>query len=412
MYIMTDAARTKAKYSSNYNKWDHIDVSDDEDDTHPNVDTPSLFRWRHKARIEREEELKKERFQVDTDGDKLKRQLHKAKTETNKEKIQSQLSEWQKREEEIADKERKQAWNVDSLSKDKESRTILNPIKKTVDLSKLSDEERGNLYKEFLDKYKDQVKQYGFFTKPHDSEEFLKKNPVLVCDHTASFLCIYSIDLAQEKKFKLMEVVAHQAISMQFILELAKGLNRHPGECFPAFYKRYNERDNSQASVEYHRAFDDELNAFRERVTKRALERDDEALQAAIAEEEAERQGRMNLSPSGMDPQEVFEDLPEEMKECFASKDVQNLLDLVQNNPEKYMKSMQNCVLAGLWVPAEDSPLYPLLEHAKELKSEYEREERDKIAEQEKLEEIEKEKQLEIERKNARALDDALEELD
>ena len=27
-----------------YRKWDHIEVSDDEDDTHPNIDTPSLFR--------------------------------------------------------------------------------------------------------------------------------------------------------------------------------------------------------------------------------------------------------------------------------------------------------------------------------------------------------------------------------
>ena len=36
-------------------------VSDDEDDTHPNIDTPSLFRWRHQARVERMEEQKKEK---------------------------------------------------------------------------------------------------------------------------------------------------------------------------------------------------------------------------------------------------------------------------------------------------------------------------------------------------------------
>lgn len=35
-------------------------ISDDEDDTHPNIDTPSLFRWRHQARVERMEERKKE----------------------------------------------------------------------------------------------------------------------------------------------------------------------------------------------------------------------------------------------------------------------------------------------------------------------------------------------------------------
>lgn len=59
-----------------YSKWKNIEVSmfsdlmkvtnfflkisDDEDDTHPNIDTPSLFRWRHRARVERMEERKKE----------------------------------------------------------------------------------------------------------------------------------------------------------------------------------------------------------------------------------------------------------------------------------------------------------------------------------------------------------------
>lgn len=33
-----------------YSVWDHIEVSDDEDETHPNIDTASLFRWRHQVR--------------------------------------------------------------------------------------------------------------------------------------------------------------------------------------------------------------------------------------------------------------------------------------------------------------------------------------------------------------------------
>ena len=36
-------------------------VSDDEDDTHPNIDTPSLFRWRHQARVQRTKELEEEK---------------------------------------------------------------------------------------------------------------------------------------------------------------------------------------------------------------------------------------------------------------------------------------------------------------------------------------------------------------
>lgn len=44
-----------------YSKWKNIEISDDEDDTHPNIDTPSLFRWRHKARVERMAEQEKEK---------------------------------------------------------------------------------------------------------------------------------------------------------------------------------------------------------------------------------------------------------------------------------------------------------------------------------------------------------------
>jgi len=32
-------------------------VSDDEDETHPNIDTRSLFKWRHEARVQRMEEM-------------------------------------------------------------------------------------------------------------------------------------------------------------------------------------------------------------------------------------------------------------------------------------------------------------------------------------------------------------------
>lgn len=49
-----------------YNKWNNIEVSDDEDDTHPNIDTPSLFKWRHEARVKRMEEMDaKKKFVTD-----------------------------------------------------------------------------------------------------------------------------------------------------------------------------------------------------------------------------------------------------------------------------------------------------------------------------------------------------------
>jgi cell division cycle protein 37 len=42
-----------------------LQISDDEDDTHPNIDTGSLFKWRHEARVQRMEENKKEHTEVE-----------------------------------------------------------------------------------------------------------------------------------------------------------------------------------------------------------------------------------------------------------------------------------------------------------------------------------------------------------
>ena len=39
-------------------------MSDDEDETHPNIDTPSLFRWRHQARVEKMQELEKKKTEL------------------------------------------------------------------------------------------------------------------------------------------------------------------------------------------------------------------------------------------------------------------------------------------------------------------------------------------------------------
>ena len=45
-------------------------LSDDEDDTHPNIDTPSLFRWRHQARVERMEKEKQEKEELERNKNK------------------------------------------------------------------------------------------------------------------------------------------------------------------------------------------------------------------------------------------------------------------------------------------------------------------------------------------------------
>lgn len=44
-----------------YSKWDNIELSDDEDDVHPNIDRESWFRLKHRSRVEREDNESKDK---------------------------------------------------------------------------------------------------------------------------------------------------------------------------------------------------------------------------------------------------------------------------------------------------------------------------------------------------------------
>lgn len=63
-----------------------IQVSDDEDDTHPNIDTPSLFRWRHQARLERDAAWKKEKAEFENNYKSFLTKYNEAQQKLNKAK--------------------------------------------------------------------------------------------------------------------------------------------------------------------------------------------------------------------------------------------------------------------------------------------------------------------------------------
>ncbi|KAI6242965.1 Hsp90 chaperone protein kinase-targeting subunit [Aphelenchoides fujianensis] len=68
-----------------------------------------------------------------------------------------------------------------------------------------------------------------------------------------------------------------------------------------------------------------------------------EALNLAIDEKE---------SPGGLDPQEVFESLPESMQEAFTSQSVEKLQDIATTmDSEVFQYHLNRCIASGPWVP-------------------------------------------------------------
>ena len=79
----------------NYSKWDNIEISDDEDDTHPNIHTPSLFKWRHEARVQRMQELEVEKERVSEGKKETEAALKRAKSAGHTtEDLEKQLKDW------------------------------------------------------------------------------------------------------------------------------------------------------------------------------------------------------------------------------------------------------------------------------------------------------------------------------
>lgn len=120
--------------------------------------------------------------------------------------------------------------------------------------------------KTFLQKYEHQLRHFGMLRRWDDSQRFLADMPQLICEETANYLILWCIRLQEEGKKALMEQVAHQAVVMQFILEMASNSQQDPRGCFRQFFHKAKEGQDVYLEV-----FHTELEAFKYRVREYAV---------------------------------------------------------------------------------------------------------------------------------------------
>uniref|UniRef100_A0A3B3CHW3 Hsp90 co-chaperone Cdc37 n=1 Tax=Oryzias melastigma TaxID=30732 RepID=A0A3B3CHW3_ORYME len=171
-----------------YSAWDHIYVSDDEDITSPFVDTSSLFRMRHRVSRESCSSCGEEMKEGDADEEK----------ETELKKVQSEVERLKKDEksfqllmEEHERDGKKLPWNVDTISKEGFSKSVLN-ISSSRKHGTL--EEKVEKHKTFVEKYAEEIKHFGMLRRWDDSQKYLSDHPHLVCEETANYLVVICID--------------------------------------------------------------------------------------------------------------------------------------------------------------------------------------------------------------------------
>ncbi|XP_061485262.1 hsp90 co-chaperone Cdc37-like 1 [Rhineura floridana] len=176
-----------------------------------------------------------------------------AKAQTEAEELRWREEEWRRKEEVLKQRERQDLWNTDVVSKEVFNKSFINQKKRK--------EIEEDASKSFMQKHEQKIRHFGMLSRWLDSQRFLSDHPYLVCEETAKYLLLWCFHLEAEQKGALMEQVAHQAVVMQFIIEMAKSCNVDPRGCFRLFFQRAKTGEEG-----YLEAFKNELEAFKSRV--------------------------------------------------------------------------------------------------------------------------------------------------
>ncbi|NWI18739.1 CD37L protein, partial [Crypturellus soui] len=183
-------------------------------------------------------------------SESVDQEFAQAKTEVSE--LRWREEEWRRKEEALNQREGQNLWNTDSVSKEVFNKSFINQKRKEIE-----DEDAPE---SFMQKHEQKIKHFGMLSRWDDSQRFLSDHPYLVCEETSKYLLLWCFHLEAEQKRALMEQVAHQAVVMQFIIEMAKSCNVDPRGCFRRFFQKAKVREG------YFQAFKNELEAFKTRV--------------------------------------------------------------------------------------------------------------------------------------------------
>ncbi|KAG9354166.1 hypothetical protein JZ751_012290 [Albula glossodonta] len=255
----------------------------------------------------------------------------RARTLTSSAELSQTESEWRHKESMLGsqDLRRSPVMNPDC------SRDVFN--KSIINVQRGSIEEEHDKSKTFVQKYEQELRHFGMLRRWDDSQSFLSDRPNLICEETSNYLILWCFRLQAEEKEALMEQVAHQAVVMQFILEMARNSQQDPRGCFRQFFQKARTRQEGYLDV-----FQTELEAFKQRVKDYTVKCKGET------PNNTEHQKAPNCCC--LDPKEVLESLPPELRRGFQLQDMQILQNVLSTmNPQVAEYHVKRCLEAGLW---------------------------------------------------------------
>lgn len=334
-----------------YSKWDHIELSDDEEDLHPNIDKDSWFKMKHRNRVEKEEEQDKDRASLEKDLKKKKEELaaYGGYGQGHK-KAQTLKSDVKKIEDKLEYMERHKVWHADNMCKTTEDRVIISESKPPPPKELPKDPSAG--YVPFIEEHEDLLEEYIKMGQDVDEDmdpsyfernrDFLVKHGDVLVDseHAEFYLMLDALEKEMNGFHGEMRRSARQNQLVVHLRELSRAMHRPARDSVWPVFEKLIDKEETRAS------FQDAVEDFIKRVEKRAVEKKIEMDAAGYGEEAAE------LGPGGLDPLEVLKTLPPAMQQAFEDQDIAGLhaaVAALSKEDAKY--HMQRCEDSGLWVP-------------------------------------------------------------
>jgi len=321
-----------------YSKWDNIELSDDEDNFHPNIDNNLMIRLQREKRQQREKEEAEKREKLVSDGSE------EAKEELSRMEAQKKLHVGNICHDKFSSKHEKGSSSASAAPKA--------PKDDKVKVKATDEHTFTEGYEAFLEANREILLEYAAIDEDEEkSEQFVLKHTQLLSEHATGFYLLECIKLQADGKTREMRKMARQYLLLTYVCDLAKSMpGRDARDAIRPLFKKM--LTNVQAA----QAFEEHLDKYIAHVKTRAEVRKKEAAEAAeAADEDAEYvplQKGEHVGPGGLDPAEVFESLPKVLQEAFGERSVDALRAALESlSPEDAALHMQRCIDSGLWDP-------------------------------------------------------------
>ena len=205
MPLLTKIENFQMSQGFNYSKWDRLEVSDDEKDAHPNIDSSLMIRIKREQRARREAE---EQMKIS--------QLRKVGTpEALKQ---------------IAEIEKKSKLHVDNICRVVDEKSMVNrstaPPLSAVSSGHSDPEDDSSAFEDFVEKHEETVIEYASLKSFEQSEKYLLDHLEILNEHACGWMLLHQLNLEMGGMRNAMLNATRQYLILRNVIDLATEAKR------------------------------------------------------------------------------------------------------------------------------------------------------------------------------------------